>query len=100
MRYGLHSELTAPKQISTAARRRPWLKAMTSASSVTGPPRLTPAIHDGRATEGRVNRVVPGSRSPTRIWITIRNTTTNTARRAKEPNDRAHGADVRRAATT
>ncbi len=76
------------------------MNAITSASTVTGPPRLTPAIHAGSGTDGSVNSVVPGIRSPTSTWMAMRNTTTNTASRANEPNDRAHGADVRRAATT
>ena len=89
----------APKQASTTARRRPWVNPSSNISTVTGPPRLTPAAQSGRSTDGNVNSTVPGQRTPKSIWSTIRNTITTTPSRRNKPNEPAHGASVAAATT-
>ena len=76
---GLARAFAAPKANKITASFNPPCSAVKSASVVTGPPRDTPANHDGKVTEGMVKRVWPGLRWPKSTWITIRTVTTNTA---------------------
>ena len=99
-RYGLASELAAPKHRSTTARRRPSTSAWRTASTVTGPPTLTPRAQDGSGTWGRVTSTWPGSRLPNTTTSATRRAITTSPRRRNTTRDRDHGASVRRADTT
>ena len=77
---GLASELAAPTQSSIAASRIASNRATARASSVTGPPRVTPAAHPGRATDGSVNSTVPVRTPPMVIWKNNRIPTITRAR--------------------
>ena len=55
-RYGLTSELAAPKQTRITAICRPRTKAVMIDSKVTAPPMLTAAAQEGSGTRGMVKR--------------------------------------------
>lgn len=100
-RAGLASEFAAPMQISRVASFAPSYRAKTSCSAVTRPPILTPCAQSGIGTSGSVNRpCVPGTGEPRRTENTSRTPTTNSPSLMNAPYERAHGASVRRAATT
>lgn len=100
-RAGLASEFAAPTQMSRVASFAPSYRAKTTCSAVTRPPILTPCAQSGNGTSGTVNRVcVPGRGEPRKTVNTSRTATTNRPSLMNAPYDRAHGASVRRAATT
>ncbi len=100
-RAGLASEFAAPMQISRVASFAPSYSAKTTCSAVTRPPILTPWAQPGNGTSGRVNRVcVPGTDEPRKTEKTTRTATTASPSLMNAPYERAHGASVRRAATT
>ena len=60
-RYGLASELAAPKQSRITAICSPSTKALRIDSNVTGPPMLTATAHEGSGTCGSVKSTCPGT---------------------------------------
>ncbi len=100
-RAGLASEFAAPMQISRVASFAPSYSAKSSCSAVTRPPILTPCAQSGSGTSGRVNTgCVPGIGEPRKTENSSRTPTTNSPILMNAPYERAHGASVRRAATT
>lgn len=100
-RAGLAREFAAPTQISRAASFAPSYSANSSCSAVTRPPIRTPFAQSGSGTSGSVNRVcVPGIGEPRKTENSSRTAITNSPIRMNIPYDLAHGASVRRAATT
>ncbi len=100
-RAGLASEFAAPTQISSAASFAPSYRANNSCSAVTRPPIRTPFAQSGSGTSGSSNTTcVPGIGEPRKAEKSRRTPMTNRPILMKAPYDRAHGASVRRAATT
>lgn len=100
-RAGLASEFAAPTQISSVASFAPSYSAKSSCSAVTRPPILTPCAQPGSGTSGSVNSGwEPGIGEPRKTEKTSRTPMTNSPILMNAPYERAHGASVRRAATT
>ncbi len=100
-RYGLTSELAEPKHTRITASCKPNTNAVMIDSSVTAPPMLTAAAHDGSGACGSVTSTWPGTpRWPKTISMATRITMTTSPIRRNRPSDRDHGPSPWQLATT
>ncbi|BBJ44199.1 hypothetical protein SSPO_069170 [Streptomyces antimycoticus] len=100
-RAGLASAFAAPTQIRRVASRSPSYSANTSPSAETRPPIRTPCAQWGSGTSGSVKSTrVPGIGEPKKTAKNSRMASTTRPSFRNAAYERAHGASVRRTATT